>query len=83
MSDNNKLDFSAVVNEVFKLMLNYDEKKDMSGIMKKSMVLKIIKSHYALTEDQIELISNFIDIIVLFHKIHRGSNLFKNCWRCS
>jgi hypothetical protein len=83
MSENNKLDFSAVVNEVFKLMLHYDEKKDMSGIMKKSMVLKILKSHYKLTEDQIELISNFIDIIVLFHKIHRGSNLFKNCWKCS
>jgi hypothetical protein len=83
MTDNNKLDFSAVVNEVMRLMLHYDEKKDMSGIMKKSMVLKILKSHYKLTEDQIELISNFIDIIVLFHKIHRGSNLFKNCWKCS
>lgn len=83
MTDNNKIDFYALVNEVMRLMLQYDEKKGMSGLLKKNNVMKIIKNHYKLTEDQIELIDNFIDIIVLFHKIHKGSNLFKSCWKCS
>jgi hypothetical protein len=81
--EENKIDFTAVANEVFKLMLQFDNKKDMSGIMKKSLVLKILKSHYKLTKDQIDLISNFIDIVILFYKVHKGSSLFKNCWKCS
>lgn len=76
MTDN-KIDFSAVANEVLKLMLHYDDKTNMSGMMKKSLVIKIIKSHYKLTEDQLELIDNFIDIVILFYKVHNTTNCFK------
>ena len=76
MTDN-KIDFSAVANEVLKLMLHYDDKTNMSGVMKKSLVIKIIKSHYKLTEDQLELIDNFIDIVILFYKVHKTTNCFK------
>lgn len=79
-----KLDISAVVNEVLKLMLQFENKRQMNGRAKKELLLKVIKNHYTnLTDDHMELISNFVDVIVLFHKIHRGSSLFKSCWKCS
>ena len=72
-----KIDYHALTNEIFKLMLQYDKKKDISGIMKKSLVIKIIKTNYKLTEDQIELISNFIDVVILFYKVHKTTGCFK------
>ena len=72
-----KIDYHALTNEIFKLMLQYDKKKDMSGIMKKSLVIKIIKTNYKLTEDQIELIDNFIDVVILFYKVHKTTGCFK------
>ncbi len=72
-----KIDYHALTNEIFKLMLQYDKKKDISGIMKKSLVIKIIKTNYKLTEDQIELIDNFIDIVILFYKVHKTTGCFK------
>ena len=72
-----KIDYHALTNEIFKLMLQYDKKKDISGIMKKSLVIKIIKTNYKLTEDQIELIDKFIDVVILFYKVHKTTGCFK------
>jgi metal-responsive CopG/Arc/MetJ family transcriptional regulator len=69
-----------LVNEVLKLMLQF-ENKNISGTEKKDAVLKVLKNHYELTEDQVDLIDNFIDVIILFHKIHRTNN-YKCCFKC-
>ena len=76
MTSKNKLDLDAVVNEVFALMLQF-EQKNMIGRKKKEQVLMIIKSHYNLTEEYIELIDNFIDIIILFYKVNKSTKCFK------
>lgn len=76
MSSKKKLDLHAVANEVFALMLQF-ENKSMSGKKRKEQVLMIIKNHYDLTEDHVELIDNFIDIIILFYKVNKNTKCFK------
>jgi len=83
MDKKNKIDTHSISNELLKLILQYETKRDMSGPLKKSFVIKAIKGTFPkLTEEQIDLISEMIDIIILFHKIHKSTNIFKNCLKC-
>lgn len=80
MDKKNMINKRELVNEVLKLMLQFDN-KSISGTEKKEAVLKVLKNHYQLTEEQIDLIDNFIDIIILFHKINKTTN-YKCCFKC-
>ena len=74
-----KIDYYALASDVFKLMLQF-ENKNITGKKKKAEVLTIIKNHYNLSEDQIDLINNFIDIIILFYKVNKNHN--NKCFKC-
>ena len=61
MDKKNMINKRELVNEVLKLMLQF-ENKNITGTEKKEAVLKVLKNHYQLTEEQIDLIDNFIDV---------------------